>query len=196
MIRLLAFVLSLFLIFGCAGSPKKKISVKRDYSKAAARYMPMQKGNRWTYLLNYMGNSGTLDVEILDEKDGFFIDNHGAALKIDGRGVRDHSRYILKFPLLSGARWSAVLSPGVIEERNLAGVDETVRTPAGTFEGALVVESRVKVGKGRMLLSRHYFVADVGIVRIETYLEEKGADAPIPQTVTALKAYTVNNNKN
>ena len=98
-----------------------------------------------------------------------------------------------KFPLLQNSKWSAVLSPGVVEERTLTDVNRSVQTPAGVFEGAIVVESRVEVDKSKALLSKHYFVAGVGIVKIETYIEERGKSTLVPQTVTLLKGYKVKN---
>jgi len=99
------------------------------------------------------------------------------------------------FPLQKES-WISIIDPKTKELRKTVGVDETVTVPAGTFEGAIKVHTTVELPQSKILHSFHYFVAGVGIVKIETAIEDAKEGKLIPQTVTELKKYSINSAKN
>jgi mannose-6-phosphate isomerase-like protein (cupin superfamily) len=136
-----------------------------------------------------------VDIEIKATDNEWFVDNKGQKLKIDRRGIRDESRYLLMFPLQKES-WISIVDLKTKEVRKTVGVDETVTVSAGTFEGAIKVHTTVELPESKILHSFHYFVAGVGIVKIETAIEDVKEGKMIPQTVTELKKYSVNSAKN
>jgi len=190
----LAVVIGL-LFFGCSSAKKDKVSKVPDYSSSAAKYMPLALGNKWTYEVNYFGSKGTVDIEIKATDGEWFVDNKGQKLKNDRRGVRDENRYLLMFPLQKES-WISIIDLKTKELRKTVGVDETVTVPAGIFEGAIKVHTTVELPQSKILHSFHYFVAGVGIVKIETAIEDEKEGKLIPQTVTKLKKYSVKSAKN
>jgi hypothetical protein len=193
--KILFAVLIIMFAVSCSSAKKEKISKTPDYSKSAAKYMPLALGNKWTYSVNYFGSKGKIDIEIKATDGEWFVDNKGQKLKIDKRGVRDESRYLLMFPLQKES-WVSIIDLKTKELRKTVGVDETVVVPAGKFEGAIKVHTSVELPDSKILHSFHYFVADVGIVKIETAIEDGKQNKMIPQTVTELEKYSVNSAKN
>lgn len=193
--KILFAVLIVLFAVSCSNAKKDKISKSPDYSSSAARYMPLALGNKWTYSVNYFGSTGKINIEIKATDGDWFVDNKGQKLKVDKRGVRDEYRYILMFPLQKES-WVSIIDLKTKELRKTIGVDETVVVPAGKFEGAIKVHTSVELPESKILHSFHYFVADVGIVKIETVLEDGKQGKMIPQTVTELENYSVNSSKN
>ncbi len=190
-----AVILSCFMFVSCAGSGRdeKPIHVS-DYSASAAKYMPLEIGNKWVYSVNYMGSSGEIEV-IINAFDGeWFVDNRGGKLKIDRRGIRDDERYILMFPL-QREEWISIIDTRTTEIRKTVGVDEPVTVPAGRFEGAIKVHTFVSIPGNRILHSYHFFVSGVGIVKIETFLEDVREGTITRQTTTELVKYDLKETK-
>ncbi len=194
-------VFSLILLFsilfiGCASTEEKKDetpvirATQNDYTESAAKYMPLAVGNKWLYAVDYIGNKGEMEIAVTGEKDGFYTDNHGGALKVDKRGIRDKERYLLMFPLNENREWSSILGIGRKEVRKIVNIDQDVTTPAGKFEGTIVVETESEPEKGLVLKSLTYFAVNVGIVKIETMLLDSSKGTLSPQTTTELKSFT------
>ena len=188
-------VLVVVLFASCSSAKKDKVSKTPDYSKSASKYMPLALGNKWTYKVNYFGSTGTIDIEIKATDGEWFVDNKGMKLKVDRRGIRDEYRYLLMFPLQKDS-WISIIDLKTKELRKTVGVDETVNVPAGKFEGAIKVHTSVELPDSKILHSFHYFVAGVGIVKIETAIEDGKQGKLIPQTTTELEKYSVNSAKN
>ncbi|MBR6244364.1 hypothetical protein IKR20_02175 [bacterium] len=187
----LAFLL-VFSLAACGENKKKEKSPHlSDYSSSAAKYFPLAVKNTWKYRVEYLGSAGEMDVTIVSSDGEWFEDNRGGRLKIDRHGIRDDERYLLMFPL-QREEWTAILRNKSREIRKTVGVDESVTVPAGTFEGAIKVHTYVALPKKKALHSYHYFVANVGIVKIETFLEDINEAKKIRQTVTELVSYTLN----
>ncbi len=193
--RIVIVVLAVLLAAACSSAKKDKVSKTPDYSTSAAKYMPLALGNKWTYKVNYFGSTGKIDIEIKATDGEWFVDNKGQKLKIDKRGIRDEYRYLLMFPLQKDS-WVSIIDLRTKELRKTVGVDETVTVPAGKFEGAIKVHTSVELPDSKTLHSFHYFVAGVGIVKIETAIEDVKEGKLIPQTVTELEKYSVNSAKN
>lgn len=196
--KLLFILITVFLIvsvISCSNDKKKKPIHESDYKKSALKYMPLSVGNKWKYQVNYFGASGQVDIQITATDGEWFLDNKGGRLKVDKRGVRDDDRYILMFPLQRES-WVSIINNKTKEIRKTEGVDETVIVPAGKFEGSVMVHTFVDLPDEKILHSYHYFVADVGIVKIQTAIEDIKNSKMIPQTLTELIEYSINAGKN
>lgn len=191
----LTMVLMSVIFFSCSSDKKEKPMHDSDYKTSAMKYMPLNIGNKWKYQVNYFGSSGVVDIQITATDGDWFIDNKGGRLKCDKRGVRDDDRYLLMFPL-QREPWVSIINNKTRELRSTEGVDESVIVPAGKFDGAVKVHTVVDLPEGKVLHSYHYFVADVGIVKIQTVMEDVKEGKTIPQTLTELVEYTINNGKN
>lgn len=189
-------VLLITSIFLSCSSDKKqdKPPHTSDYKASALKYFPLNVGNKWTYSVNYLGSTGKIDVQINGTDGEWFLDNRGGRIMADKRGIRDNDRYILMFPLQKDS-WTSIIQTKTREIRKTVGVDETVKVPAGVFEGTIKVHTYVELPGNKILHSFHYFAADVGIVKIETALEDNSTGKVIPQTVTELLSYTINKPK-
>jgi hypothetical protein len=147
----------------------------------SARYFPLAVGNRWTYDANYLGERSTRRVELMEFRDGSYLDRDGRALRVDREGVRDQVRYLLHEPLKAGATWTSVVAPGSAEHYRLVSVHTPCEAPAGRFPDCVEVESRTSADptvSTRTLVNRVTFAAGVGIVRVRTELEEGQKRAP------------------
>jgi hypothetical protein len=191
---LIVLLFAAVAVTGCNNSKKDTPPHASDYKESALKYFPLALGNKWTYNVNYFGSAGTIEVVITGTDGDWFLDNRGGRIMADRRGIRDADRYMLMFPLQRES-WVSIIDTKTRETRKTVGVDETVAVPAGTFEGAIKVHTYVELPEGRLLHSFHYFVADVGIVKIETAIEEPKEGKMIPQTVTELVSYLINKPK-
>lgn len=185
----------MILLFSCSTDKKEKPIHQSDYKTSAMKYMPLELGNKWKYQVNYFGSAGVVDIQITATDGEWFVDNKGAKLKCDKRGVRDEDRYILMFPL-QREPWISIIDNKTRELRNTEGVDEAVAVPAGKFEGAVKVHTIVDLPEAKVLHTYHYFVSGVGIVKIQSMIEDVKEGKMIPQTLTELVEYTINGSKN
>jgi hypothetical protein len=100
--------LLLLAALGCAHDPAPSAAgAPRPASTghpggAAGRYFPLAVGNRWTYEATYLGEKSSREVELVAFRDGSFVDREGRALRVDSRGLRDQTRYLLHEPLVVG----------------------------------------------------------------------------------------------
>lgn len=190
---IVTFLCAAFLA-ACASTGDTK-KPAQDYRDSAMLYMPLEVGNQWTYTVDYLGQAGEMTIEIVRQEGEWFVDNHGTMFTIDRRGVRDHERYLLTFPLQEKRSWVAFTSPTQRETRTILTVDTPVETPAGTFEGAIAVETEIAARPDVLLKSVHYFVPKVGIVKIETFIEDARNGDIKRQTLTLLKSWKRKNNE-
>jgi len=194
MIERIVICLCAACIAACAssGDPKK---AAQDYRGSAATYVPLAVGNQWTYTVDYLGQLGEMTIEIVQQEGEWFVDNRGTMLSIDHRGVRDRERYLITFPLQENRSWVAFTSPTQRETRTVLTVDMPVDTPAGHFEGAVAIETAIAAGPDMLLKSVHYFVPKVGIVKIETFIEDARNGEVKRQTLTLLKNWKMKDNE-
>jgi len=194
--KIVLTTVAVFIFATCSNAKKYKTVSSSDYSDSAAKYMPLAIGNKWVYRVNYMGVTGQMDIEIVATDQEWFIDNKGVKLKVDRRGIRDKHRYLLMFPLQKSP-WISIVDLQTREVRETVGVNETINVLAGKFEGAVKVHTFVELPESKVLHSFQYFVAGIGIVKIETVLEDIKKGQTTTQTVTELEKYSlVNSSKN
>ncbi|MBL8957417.1 MAG: hypothetical protein JNK82_41975 [Myxococcaceae bacterium] len=152
-----------------------------------AEYYPLAVGNTWAYEGTMLGGPAKFDIHILSEDQGRFTDSQQNVLRVDGFGIRDEKRYLLRTPLEVGTKWNNVVSISSYEQYSIIEAGQACDAPAGAFKGCVVVESRNKDEGSRLLVATLTFAPRVGLVRIETVLEENGKR--IPQSRIELVKY-------
>ncbi len=177
--KLLPFLLVAAL--GCSHAEKRASS-----GATAGDYYPLAIGNRWLYQAT--GGGPQRSVEIVEEEEGFFIDNAKGRLKVDAEGLRDGDRYLLKNPIAPGTRWSAILSPSSIERYEIVEVARSITTPAGHFDSCVVVKSVNRVEKELQMELEWIYAPGVGIVRMSASMRD--GQKEIPQGGFELKRFT------
>ena len=182
----LALVAVAWVGSGCA----KRVETE-DTAPAAvgsvADYYPLAVGNRWTYRVNGRADR-TVDVEVLKEEDGYFHDNQGGQLSVDGFGVRDRKRYLLRGPLAEGNQWTNVVSVSSTERYRILQAGVPCEAPAGSFKHCVRVEARNRVDAQTTLVNALTFAEGVGLVRIEVSAEKSNGER-MPQTWLELASF-------
>lgn len=176
------------VINGCAKRVEAEGASAPASSDLVASYYPLAVGNRWTYLVNGREDK-PVDVEILHEADGYFVDSQGGQLRADAFGVRDPKRYLLRGPLEAGRAWTNVVSVSSTERYQIVQAGVPCEAPAGTFQNCVRVEARNRVDQGTTLIGAWTYAPGVGMVRMEMVAEREGRR--IPQTWLELKSYRV-----
>jgi len=188
-LKLISSILLLTFLLSCASTPEKKVRV--SHFKTGMLYMPLNVGNSWKYNVSFLGKKGEIDIKITTSENGWFMDSRGGSFKIDERGIRDKDRYLLLFPLEENKEWTAILSPTQKEVRKIINVDQEIIVPAGKFEGTIAVEASIKVDKHNTLNLRQYFARNVGIVKIETFIQNIESGKVTPQTSQELTHFDI-----
>jgi hypothetical protein len=172
-----------------APGPSSKPAAAARGGSAAGRYFPLAVGNHWTYEATYLGERSTREVELVGFRDGSYVDRDGRALRVDGEGLRDQTRYLLHEPLVEGGTWTSVVAPGSAEHYRVLSAGVPCKVPAGSFPDCIEVESRNRADPTRTLVNTITFAAGVGIVRVRTELDEGGRLQPTAEL--RLTAYRV-----
>lgn len=172
---------------GCAGRQQRTEEPESRPSESLAAYYPLAVGNRWTYRVNGRADK-TVDVEVLKEEDGYFLDNQGGQLTVDGFGVRDRKRYLLRGPLAQGNEWTNVVSVSSTERYRILQSGVPCDAPAGSFRHCVRVEARNRVDANTTLVNALTFAEGVGLVRIEVSAEKSNGER-VPQTWLELASY-------
>ncbi|NVI96510.1 hypothetical protein HV824_00025 [Myxococcus sp. AM009] len=149
-------------------------------------YYPLAVGNSWTYRINGRDDKH-VTVEILKEEAGVFHDSQGGQLSLDGYGLRDPKRYLLRGPVRTGHSWTNVVSVSSTERYHIVQAGDPCETPAGTFPRCVQVEGRNRVDAKATLVNTMTFAPGVGMVRIEMAVETNGQ--LMPQTSLELTAW-------
>ncbi|HSP77983.1 MAG TPA: hypothetical protein VLQ93_05615 [Myxococcaceae bacterium] len=169
----------------CAG--RQVAAGTSSASESLTAWYPLAVGNRWTYRVNSRADK-TVDVEILEERDGFFVDNQGGQIAVDVFGVRDPKRYLLRGPLTEGSEWTNVVSVSSTERYRILQAGVPCEVPAGSFRNCVRVEGRNRVDATTTLVNALTFAEEVGLVRVEI-LAEKSSGERMPQTWLELVSY-------
>jgi hypothetical protein len=188
-----AVVVAVAVAAGMAGCARRVDTAGRAGAAegpAPAEYYPLAVGNRWTYDVNFLGERREHTVELVGRRqDGFFLDRDGGAIGLDGFGLGDGQRYLLRPPLVPGRDWSVVLSVSSVERYRVLSVGEPCSAPAGSFPDCVVVEGRNRVDPRTTLVNTLTFARGVGIVRVETVAE--AGEKRVPQSTRVLTSYAL-----
>ena len=181
-------LLCAFALAACTTTSKATNDGPSAPQKTAGDFYPLSLGTSWTYEVKLLGESRMIEVTTLRKSnDGFVEDSTGAQFLVDGFGVRDQKRYLLRNPIAAGTKWTNVVSVSSVEAYEILAVNQPCDAPAGKWEGCVVVESRNRVEEGTVLVNEMTFAPGVGIVRLSTVLESNGKQ--IPQSTLALSKF-------
>ncbi len=194
-VRCLAVLVSLTSLLGACA---RRVDTAPSAPQASLEaYYPLAVGNRWTYAVNGAADK-QVEVAILKEEGGYFHDSQGARFAHDAFGLRDgDKRYLLRGPLEVGRSWTSIVSVSSTERYRITATGVPCEVPAGSFQDCVQVEARTRADGDRVLAAHYTFAPRVGLVRLETQLEEgkrrlpqvklelaryalKGAEAPAP----------------
>ena len=184
-----SFVL-LFSLASLLGACARWVDTSASAPQASLEaYYPLAVGNRWTYALNGAEDK-TVEVAIVKEEGGYFHDSRGSRLAHDAFGLRDgDKRYLLRGPLEVGHSWTSIVSVSSTERYRITATGVPCTVPAGTFQDCVEVEGRTRAEGDRVLAVHYTFAPRVGLVRIETVLEE--GRKRLPQVKLELARYTL-----
>jgi hypothetical protein len=178
---------ALALGVGACASRQQVVEQETRPSESLAAYYPLAVGNRWTYRVNGRADR-TVDVEVLKEEAGYFHDNQGGQLSVDGFGIRDRKRYLLRGPLTEGNAWTNVVSVSSTERYRILQAGVPCEAPAGSFAHCVRVEARNRVDANTTLVNALTFAEGVGLVRVEVSAEKSNGER-LPQTWLELASY-------
>ena len=102
-------LLCAFALAACTTTSKATNDGPSAPQKTAGDFYPLGIGTRWTYEVKLLGESRLIEVTTLRKtSDGFVEDSTGAQFLVDGFGVRDQKRYLLRNPIAAGTKWTNV----------------------------------------------------------------------------------------
>jgi hypothetical protein len=171
--------LLLAALAACAHAPAPPPAA-RPVAATPAEYFPLAVGNTWTFLDRSPQQKEPMrrTVRIVRRaSDGYFVDDQRGELRADADCLHDRARRLLCRPIEPGASWSSVVSVSATERYEIAGVDELVTVPAGTFRGCVRVRSQLRGGKVEQVAELTY-APGVGPVRLETFAIVNGVVSP------------------
>jgi hypothetical protein len=170
------------LAAACAGAPRPPAPA--GPAAAPGDYFPLAVGNEWVYrdespALPPDRRGALRTVKILERtRDGYFRDTERGELRADRDCLHDRSRRLLCGPIERGTSWASVVSVASTERYEIAGVGETVSTPAGRFEGCVRVRAHNRAEPGTDHVLEITYAPRVGPVRIETFAVVGAAVTP------------------
>ncbi len=185
-----ALLLALIAFAACARAPVAPAS-----RGGPADYFPLAVGNSWTFLDRspQQQESRRRTVRIVGrDAEGYFVDDQRGALRADPDCLHDRTRRLLCRPIEPGSTWRSVVGVSATEHYEIAGVNETVTVPAGTFRGCVRVRSQLRAGRVDQVAELTY-APGVGPVRLETFAVVGGVARP--QISGALESYQVANGR-
>lgn len=177
-------VVSLLLASACATTPNAGPETK---ALTAADFYPLTVGTQWQYEVVLLGQKTQFTVKMNREVDGYFEDSTGARFRVDGFGVRDEKRYLLRNPIEPGTKWNNVVAVGSTEHYEITGTGQPCEAPAGKWQGCVTVESRNREKEGTFLVLELTFAPGVGLIAVATTLENQGQR--IPQSTMHLVSF-------
>jgi hypothetical protein len=153
------------LLASCRGASPPP---ERPKPPEPALYYPLAVGNSWTYQVTDGSGAHKDTIRIVGRDGPWFIDDHRGRLRVDAEGVRDADRYLLRAPLESGARWSAVENL-IVQRFEVVSTTAEATTRAGAFAGCAVVrnEQPLPRGQGR-LVTEWTYAPRVGLAQLRT----------------------------
>ena len=176
------------LVSACATTAGGTSSAPQAPGHSAADYFPLKLGTAWEYEAAMLGEKRALPVKIIKVFDGLAEDSTGARLLADAWGVRDERRYLLRNPIEIGTKWNNVVSPSSVEGYEIVAAEQPCETPAGKWEGCVIVESKNRIDATKTLVNEMTLAPGVGIVRMATTLEDGGKR--VPQSKLTLLKFT------
>jgi len=178
----------LLVAVSCATTKAATDAPAPDDKLRARDFYPLKVGNRWTYEIRAQGQKVRRTVEIVSEKDGYFLDSQNGRYKHDATGLRDANRYLMQNPLETGHKWMSVLSLQSTERFEVTDAGAPCTTIAGTFGQCVTVKAENMVRPGQTLILESTYAQGVGLVHLRTLQQVKDTD-PALQMELELVSY-------
>lgn len=157
--------LALLLLLASACKSGPQAAPAGAAGEDATVYYPLAVANSWTYALRGADRQET--IQIVGRDGPWFIDDHRGRLRYESDGVRDADRYLLRTPLVVGAKWTAVENL-VVQRFEVVGMDASAVTRAGTFTHCAVVRNEQPLGKKGKFVTEWTYARGVGMVQLVT----------------------------
>ncbi len=149
---------------GCAHAPRTPVAAPR---LRVAAFYPLKLGESWTYRVHSPGQVATRTVTLVGKNGGFYLDDHGGALMLDGYGLRDRDRYLIEAPLVKGHTWSSVLSVEAIEHYEIIAAGTPCEVPGQLAPGrCVVVRGSIRQNAHVVLVNEWTYAGGVGLLRL------------------------------
>jgi hypothetical protein len=180
---------ALLATLACASAPATPDKTALQVQDASLRqHYPLAVGNEWTYEASGLGGQKKREtIKIVRQEGAWFVDDHGGRLRIDSEGLRDADQYLLRPPLQTGTKWSAVKDL-VVQRFEIVAADASEVTPAGTFLHCVTVRNEQPVGSQKAkFVTEWSYAPGVGLVRMRTQVDD--GDKTVPQVSLALVEY-------
>jgi hypothetical protein len=168
--RLLPAIAVASVFTGCAHAPQPP-PPDQDPLRAKDLY-PLRIGNQWTYQVS--GRPEPDVVEIVAEKEGFFLDTKHGRLKQDERGLRDGDRYLIEDPVRKDHSWFSVITIHATESFQISEVGHPCTVKAGTFGRCVTVRATSPLDADRSLVIESTYAEGVGLVAFHTEQQTRG----------------------
>lgn len=181
-------LLSCLVLASCATTGSSTAGSSTPAAATAADFFALSLGSAWDYEAQMLGEKHALSLSIVKVADGVSEDSTGAKLTRDAYGVRDERRYLLRNPVETGTRWNNVVSPSSVESYEIVAVDQPCDSPAGHWEGCVIVESKNRIDPTKVLVNEMTLAPGVGIVRMATTLDD--GSKRVPQSTLILRKFT------
>lgn len=153
----------LALLAACRSAPAAKAATAAGEA-GAARYYPLAVGNSWTY---DVGGGRQEKIEIVGRDGAWYLDDHRGRFRYETDGVRDADRYLLRTPVETGAKWSAVDNL-VVQRFEVASTEASAVTRAGTFTRCALVRNEQPLPNGGRFVTEWTYAPGVGMVEMRT----------------------------
>lgn len=153
-----------------------------------AKYYPLAVGNTWYFKGKLLGQPAENRVTVTKKDGAVYIDDKGGQLMIDGDGLRDRKRYLLKAPIVKGGTWMSVASLASVEKFEIVDTARAASVEAGRFDGCVVVRGKNRIDPQKEFVTEWTYAPGIGIVKIETFILKNGKDY-IPQGQLELSSF-------
>jgi hypothetical protein len=160
------------VVAASAGCPRPPPPAPEPDPLRAKDLYPLRIGNQWTYKVS--GRPELETVEIVGERDGFFIDTKNGRLKHDEHGLRDGDRYLIEDPVRKGHSWFSVITIHSTESFAVSEAGHPCTVKAGTFGRCVTVRATSPVDVDRSLVIESTYAEGVGLVSIHTEQDTRG----------------------
>jgi len=154
------FALVALVLCACKAGPQAA-PASTGSGEDATRYYPLAVGNSWTYAFH--GSNRRETIQIVGRDGAWFIDDHRGRLRYESDGVRDADRYLLRTPLATGAKWSAVENL-VVQRFEVVSMDASTVTEAGTFPRSARVRQEQPPPKGGRFVTEWTYAPNMALV--------------------------------
>jgi hypothetical protein len=155
-----------------------------------AHYYPLAVGNTWTYKGKLLGQTSERRVTVVRKNGPVYADDQQGEFMLDGEGVRDRKRYLIKGPIAKGNKWMSVASVSSVEHFEITDTGRSVSVAAGRFEGCVVVRATNRIDASKDFVTEWTYAPGVGLVKMENFILRNKKEY-VPQGEFELSAYEI-----